>query len=176
MKYGGSTFLSSSVVFANLILTLVFATIEKNDGSSAFVEELRPEQHSLLPRDQTSSSLTSQTSLLTVTFNSNFTIAPITYTPTGTPCSGFSSLKFLVVFSSTLTTLTTTFQGETIVYSTTIYLPVPTDNSIFQNNPTGNQFTLTAITYTPTCNPPHPLILSHPCIMPSVLYFFRSVM
>jgi len=87
-----------------------------------------------------SSSESLQTQLSTLDFSSNFTIAPITYTPT-------------ILFSPTVETITQTLQGELIVLTTQTYVPVPTDNEIFQTtaNAAGQiHFTLSPITYTPT--------------------------
>ena|SRR2546423_842811 len=54
-------------------------------------------------------------------------------------------------------TITKTFQGELLVLTTRTYVPIPVDNEIFQTTPNAEgqiHFTLSPITYTPTCEIP----------------------
>ena len=54
-------------------------------------------------------------------------------------------------------TITKTFQGELIVLTTRTYVPIPVDNEVFKTTPNAAgqvHFTLSPITYTPTCKIP----------------------
>lgn len=83
--------LLASWISTTFVLLLIFSAVcstqfstKDADGIPNQGKGLRRVESQLAPRDEAASlSSPTQTSLVTVTFGSNFTIGPITYTPSG---------------------------------------------------------------------------------------------